>query len=156
MLRLGTVVLLSNLAGVFLATALVGISNVFDPAVKEAFTSLGLEVMKPSPRLIFLKGIFAGRLIALMVWLLPAAEATRVRIIIILTYFAALGRFSHIIAGSAETFYVVVTGEISFGTYLFGFMLPALAGNSVGGVSLVAALNHAQVISGRSGAGDDG
>ncbi len=151
-LRLWTVVLLSNLAGVFLATALIGMSDVFDPGVKAAFTDLGLEAMKPPPGLIFLKAIFAGWLIALMVWLLPAAEAARVRIIIILTYFVALGQFSHIIAGSAETFYLVVAGDISFGRYLLGFMLPTLAGNTVGGVSLVAALNHAQVISGRSGA----
>jgi formate-nitrite transporter family protein len=44
--------------------------------------------------------IFAGWLIALMVWLLPAAEANRVQVIVIVTYGVALGSFAHVIAGA--------------------------------------------------------
>lgn len=148
-LRLWAVVLASNLAGVFLATWVIAATGVFEPSVKAAFLGIGREAMHPAGSLIFLKGIFAGWLIALMVWLLPAAEAARVRIIIILTYFVALGQFSHIIAGTSETFYLVVAGHETFGRYVAHYMLPTLAGNTVGGVSLVAALNHAQVIAGK-------
>ncbi len=147
-LRLWSVVLLSNLAGVFLVTSVLGITEVFPGEVKAAFSAIGREAFSPAPGLIFLRGIFARWMIALMVWLLPAAEAARVRIIII-TYFVALGQFSHIIAGTAETFYLVVTGDVPFGGYVSGYMLPTLARNTLGGVSLVAALNHAQVIAGK-------
>jgi hypothetical protein len=37
-----------------------------------------------------------------MVWLLPGAKSARLFVIILLTYIVALGRFSHIIAGSVE------------------------------------------------------
>ena len=36
-------------------------------------------------------------------------------------------------------------GAIGWGDYLLGFLVPALIGNSIGGVVFVALLNHAQV-----------
>jgi len=36
-------------------------------------------------------------------------------------------------------------GAISWGDYLVRFLVPALIGNSIGGVVFVAMLNHAQV-----------
>ena len=80
-----------------------------------------------------------------MVWLLPASQSTRLHIIILITYLVALGGFAHIIAGSVDVLYLVNTGAVSWLTYLWGFMLPTLLGNIIGGVSLVAALNYAQV-----------
>jgi formate/nitrite transporter FocA (FNT family) len=59
-----------------------------------------------------------------------------------------IGQFAHVIAGSVETLFLVATAQRSVGTYLTGFLAPALAGNVVGGVSLVAALAHAQFVAG--------
>ncbi len=72
-------------------------------------------------------------------------------IIIIITYIVALGGFAHIIAGSVDVLYLVNIGAISWLTYLFGFMLPTLIGNVIGGCSLVAVLNFAQVAGERVG-----
>jgi formate/nitrite transporter FocA (FNT family) len=44
--------------------------------------------------------------------------------------------------------YLVARGDLSAWRYLGGFLLPAFLGNSIGGVSLVAAVNHAQVVAG--------
>jgi formate-nitrite transporter family protein len=44
-----------------------------------------------------------------------------------------------------DVLYLVNTGAVSWLTSLFGFMVPTLLGNIIGGVSLVAALNYAQV-----------
>jgi formate/nitrite transporter FocA (FNT family) len=76
------------------------------------------------------------------------AETARVHIIIILTYVVALGGFAHIIAGSVEVLYSVGVGSLAWTTFLWGFFLPTLLGNCIGGVSLVAALNYAQVSAG--------
>jgi formate/nitrite transporter FocA (FNT family) len=43
-------------------------------------------------------------------------------------------------------FSLVVTKSISWGTYVGQFFLPTLLGNVVGGLALVAALGHAQVV----------
>jgi hypothetical protein len=45
-------------------------------------------------------------------------------------------------------FFLVVTKSISWGTYVGQFFLPSLLGNVVGGLALVAALGHAQVVAG--------
>ena len=91
-------------------------------------------------------GVFAGWLIALMVWLLPFAQTSRVSVIIIVTYIVGLGRLSHVIAGSIETLFLVARGELSAGGYVVRYLLPSLVGNIIGGVSLVAAVAHAQYV----------
>ena len=85
-----------------------------------------------------------------MVWLLPGAESARVGIIIILTYLIGIGGFNHIVAGSTTLFYLIVIKSLSWSSYLTHFFFPTLLGNIVGGVSLVAALGHAQVAGGKS------
>ena len=62
-----------------------------------------------------------------------------------------LRRAPHIIEGSVDVLYLVNLGAVSWGTYFIGFMLPTLIGNIIGGVSLVAALNFAQVASDKIG-----
>jgi len=99
-----------------------------------------------------LRGIYAGWLIALMVWLLPFAESARVWVIGIITYIVGLGGFAHIIAGSVEAFFMTLLGKASVAELFMGFIIPALLGNAIGGVSLVAAINHAQVVAGSEGA----
>jgi formate/nitrite transporter FocA (FNT family) len=42
--------------------------------------------------------------------------------------------------------YVVASGGMSWLQYLGGYLLPVFIGNVVGGVSLVAVLNYAQVV----------
>jgi hypothetical protein len=57
---------------------------------------------------------------------------------------------THIIAGSTTMFYLVATHSISLGAYFMHSFWPTLFGNSIGGVSMVAALGHAQVVGGKS------
>lgn len=155
--NLETVIAVARLWGVVLATNILGVwlfalalrDPVFEPGLLGVFRDIGLESMAPGTLPILLKGIFAGWLIALMVWLLPASEGGRVPTIVIITYLVGLGKMSHIIAGSVETIFLATSGEIPYLRYLSGYMLPALAGNVIGGIALVAALNHAQVVAGR-------
>ncbi|GFO66520.1 hypothetical protein GMLC_00990 [Geomonas limicola] len=147
-LRLWSIVLTANLVGAYCFT--LGLrAPLFKSEVLQAFQDIGREAMVPTPLTHFLMAIFSGWLIALMVWLLPSAEGSKVGIIVIITYVVALGGFSHVIAGSVETLYLVVNGLLGFADFLLTFLLPTLLGNIVGGVSLVAALNHAQVVAGK-------
>ena len=143
-LRLWSVVLAANVAGAFLFTFVLARSELFEPHVREAFGEIGREALQGWWGLAFPKGVFAGWLIAMMVWMLPASESARFFVVVVMTYLVALGKFAHVVAGSADTFYVVLTGGAGWGDYL-GWFLPTLAGNIVGGTTLVAALGHAQV-----------
>ena len=60
----------------------------------------------------------------------------------------ALAGLTHIIAGSVEVLFLVMVGVKSWGPSASGYMLPTLIGNIIGGVSLTAAVNHAQAVAG--------
>ena len=143
--RLWTIVLLANLVGAFVFAAIIAHASIFPSTVNASITEIARHSLRGDFNSTLLRGIFAGWLIALMVWLLPGASNSRPLIIIIITYIVALGGFAHIIVGSAEAFYLVSIGAASWLTYFAGFMLPTLIGNIIGGISLVAALNFAQV-----------
>ena len=148
-LRLWSVVLVTNLLGTCLFAACVARIHLFDPDVVQALTDIGVSHTGAAFSTVFVRAIFAGWLIAMMVWLLPGAESARVYIIIILTYVIGLGQFNHIIAGSTTLFYLVWRGALSWGVYFWTFFVPTLLGNIVGGVALVAALGHGQVVGGK-------
>ncbi len=147
-LRLWVVVLAANLLGGLLVAWGLAQTGVFPDSVSECFREIGREHLQPGFELHFTRAIFAGWLIALMIWLLPFAETGRVWVILLITYVVGLGEFSHIIAGSIPVFLLAASGEASWGQALLGFNLPTLLGNIVGGVMLVAVLNHAQVVAG--------
>ncbi|MBK1882077.1 formate/nitrite transporter family protein [Luteolibacter pohnpeiensis] len=142
--RLWGIVLLANLSGGFAFAWIAAHGDVFDPSVREEFAKIGREAMAHSFGVTMVRAVFAGWLIAMMVWLMPFAEVARVWVIIIISYVVGIGHFAHIIAGSIESFYLVVTSEISIWKSLGSFVIPTLLGNIVGGVALVSALAHAQ------------
>ena len=152
-LRLWCTVLIANLLGALVFAWVTVCTSAFDPTIQAMFVELGREAMTNGPATTALRAIFAGWLVALMVWLLPFAEAARVWVIILLTYLIALGGFAHVIAGAVETFAAAAAGEAGWTSVLLGYLVPTLIGNIVGGVTLVAMVNHAQVTAG--GDGDD-
>ena len=148
MLSLQATVLFGNILGALIFAMLIGWSHFLEPKTYEAFTEIGHEALRNTFLQTLLSGIFAGWLIALMVWMLPAASANQIATVSIMTYLVGLGGLAHIIVGSVEVFYLVVTAEAGIGTYFTRFFLPALIGNVLGGFIMVTWLNHAQVTSG--------
>ncbi|MFC6224729.1 formate/nitrite transporter family protein [Hymenobacter artigasi] len=145
-LRLWGVVLVANLLGCLALALVVAHSDAFEPAIRAEFAHMGQEELAPSFGTVLLRGIFAGWMIALMVWILPFADTGRIWVIIIITYVVGICHFSHVIAGTVEVFTLAASGGASWGQVLGGFTVPALLGNILGGVLLVAGLNHAQVV----------
>jgi formate/nitrite transporter FocA (FNT family) len=145
-LRLWSVVLVANLLGCLALALVVENTGTFEPAIRAEFTHMGHEVLAPSFGIVMIRGIFAGWMIALMVWILPFAGTGRIWVIILITYVVGICHFSHVIAGTIEVFTLAATGEVSWGQALVGFTVPALLGNILGGVLLVAGLNNAQVV----------
>jgi formate/nitrite transporter FocA (FNT family) len=144
--RLWAVVLLANVLGTWLFAAMLSYTAILGPQVAGAAVDLARETVKSDFADTFVKAVFAGWLIALMVWLLPSAETARLWVIIIITYVVAIGAFSHIIAGSVECAYLVLIGQAGVQDYANRFFLPTLLGNITGGVALVAVLNYGQVV----------
>lgn len=141
-------VLVANLLGALAAALAVAHTGSFGPHALEAFAELGRKALEPGFGTLLVRGVFAGWLIALMVWLLPFAESARVWVIVIITYVVGLGEFSHIVAGSVETFTAAAAGQVAWPTVLGGYVVPTLAGNVICGATPAAMLNHAQVVAG--------
>ena len=149
-LRLWGIVLLANLLGALCVAWVLGHSAVFEPNVRRAFAEIGNQAIANEFGTTLVRGIFAGWLIAFVVWLMPATPNNRFWVILFLTWLVGVGNLSHIIAGSVETLYVVTTGLATWNQYFFNFMFPALIGNMIGGISLVGLINHAQLVAGKS------
>jgi formate-nitrite transporter family protein len=147
-IRLWTVVLLANLAGAHLFAWVVGTTPMFLPEVRSAMLALAKEAANVTFGEAILRGIFAGWLIAMVVWMLAAVDTGRIAIIVFMTYIVGLASLTHIIAGSVEVLFLVMVGAKSWGSVVAGYMLPTLIGNIIGGVSLTAAINHAQAVAG--------
>ena len=143
LVRFWTVVLITNILGTLIFARLLAIDGVFDEPVRAALSSIARDSVTGPFWPTLLKAVLAGWLIALMVWLLPSARSAKLFVILLLTYVVAVGRFSHVIAGSVEAFFAVFTGQASVYEYLIGFFVPTIIGNTIGGVALVALLNHA-------------
>ena len=144
-IRYWAIVFAANIVGTILIAAAVCIPGVFPSDLLNAFADLGSKAVEPGILGVLIKGVFAGWLIALMVWLMPAASSAKFFVIIAVTWLIAAAHFSHVIAGSVEGAFASIHGDIGWETYLIGFLLPAFIGNSIGGVVFVALLNHAQV-----------
>jgi formate/nitrite transporter FocA (FNT family) len=145
MLRLWGIVLAGNLVGCVLFASFLVYSNALTPEISDALVALGTKLMTNTPSEMFVKAIVSGWLIAALVWMLPSSEGTEIFVITLITYLIALGGLTHVVAGSAETLYLWLSGHESFARVLFVFFLPTLAGNVFGGTLMFAVLSYAQV-----------
>ena len=143
--RYWSIVFVANIIGTLLFAAAASAPHLFSPEATQAFTKLGAKAVEPGFMMVLIKAVFAGWLIALMVWLMPAAASAKFIVIVATTWLIAVAEFSHVIAGSAEAAFAAIQGAVGWDAYFLDFLLPALIGNSIGGVVFVALLNHAQV-----------
>lgn len=148
-LRLWGVVLATNVVGTFLFAFTIAKIHFLDPRLQQSILETSQAHLGPSFWITLFRAVFAGWLIALMVWMLPDAASSRVTVIIIITYLISISHLSHIIAGSTSTFFLVASGNLSIEQYWITFFVPTLIGNILGGTSLVAALAHGQVVGGK-------
>jgi formate-nitrite transporter family protein len=144
-LRLWTVVFVANMLGTLLFALALGRLAVVGPETQHALSDLAREAMRFDFWVTLLHAVYAGWIIALLVWMLPAAETAKIPVIVLMTWLIGVAGFAHVIAGSSEVFYAAWRGEATWGEATLGYVLPSLIGNMAGGIMLVAAVNHAQV-----------
>ncbi|MET0366381.1 MAG: formate/nitrite transporter family protein [Sphingobium sp.] len=145
LLRLWTCVLLANLVGVALVSALMAGEVVLSLEQRQAALDIlgKLEVQEGLKTLTL--GIPAGFIMAALAWVLPNAKGSEFWVIFLLTYVIALGGFSHVVTGSSQASFLWLSGRMSFVEMMTDFTLPALAGNIIGGTGLFAVLAHGQI-----------
>ncbi len=143
--RLWTIVLSANVVGAFFIASLFAYGGILSDDVFKAMVDLSHHATGMPAMEGLLKGIPAGILIAAIVWMLPSSQGSEVAVIVIFTWLIALGDFTHIVAGSVEMAFLVVLGELGFLQAAFGFFVPVLIGNVIGGTVIFTMLTWAQV-----------
>jgi formate-nitrite transporter family protein len=147
LLRLWAIVLPLNLIGALIFAEVVAHTQVVEPKLAGPLLDAARISTEGGAQLVFYKGIWAGWLIALMAWLIAATRDTTAQIILVWLTTAPIAAFGfrHSIAGAVEAFYRAAAGDAPWTQMIFSFEIPAIVGNIIGGVVLVALLNHGQV-----------
>jgi formate-nitrite transporter family protein len=145
MLRLWSIVLIANVFGAGMIAWAIARTDVFGPEVHAACAEVAMLTVKGKWSTVLLRGLFAGWIIAMMVWMMPASDSSRPAIIIFMTYLVALGELPHVVVSSVDGVYLIASGMLSWKGFAT-FLVPTAIGNTLGGVLLVAFFNHAQVI----------
>lgn len=143
--RLWGLAIVANLAGTLATAAMLVHGGLIDGEQLAAAVKVATPLLDHDAWATLLRGIPAGFFIASIAWILPNARGSEFWVVFLVTYVVGVGGFSHVVAGSAEAWLLALTGKASFGWALTGFILPALAGNILGGTGLFAVLAHGQV-----------
>ena len=145
-IRLWGIVFAANLVGCAAAAWVLAHGHIVPDERFAGILAVSRDFAEATPVEHFARGIPAGFIVAALVWLLPRMKsAGEVLIIVILTYMIGLGDMSHVVAGATELFILVARGELAPVAALVDGILPALAGNVLGGTGIFSALAYAQV-----------
>lgn len=147
-LRLWSVVLASNLLGALLAAAAISYTRVLDAGTFELLLHEVVGKMGNDAVSTTLYAVYGGWVVALMAWLVAASRDTIGKAFVIwaTAILIPAGSLPHSVAGSAEILIGVLSGKVFWIDYLTSFLIPAVLGNTIGGVFFVALLNYAQII----------
>lgn len=143
--RLWAIVFGANMAGTFVAALFNVQLHMVGRPLLDGMLEVSDALLAKSPPGLLLQGIPAGFLIASVAWIRAGINNGEFWMVLAVTSAIALGDFTHVVAGAAETFLLLLAGKVGLGHALFGMILPALAGNVIGGSGLFALLAHAQV-----------
>ncbi|MFO7834662.1 MAG: formate/nitrite transporter family protein [Halohasta sp.] len=95
---------------------------------------------------LFFKAVFAGLIVAGVVWVGFAAGDTVSRLLVVYLAFLAIpnGNLFHVVVSFTEVIYLVLETNYSLLVGMRSFVLPVLLGNTLGGVVLVTVVNYFQ------------
>jgi formate/nitrite transporter FocA (FNT family) len=155
-LRLWVVVYCANVLGVLLFAALMTEVHTIPRPAEEQLVELGRNALTNTFGHVFWTAVIGGWLIALVAWLVEGAAEPAGQIVLIwlLTFLVGIGAFAHCVVTTGEALAAVLDGAASGGSFV-RWLAAATAGNTVGGVLIVALLNYGQVAAGKGETGPD-
>lgn len=144
--RIWGLVLFANAVGAIVGALVLANTGVLTPEAVEVAATFGTEGIETGWWTLFHKGVFAGFIVAGVVWIDYAARDTISRLVLVYLAFLAIpaGGLYHSVVSITDMFFLVFEGQLRVVPGLVEFVLPVLLGNTVGGVVLVTAVNYAQ------------
>ena len=146
LLRHWGIVLAGNFAGGTVGAIVLTWGGVFDPATEAEALYLSQKWIEVGWWPLFFKAIFAGLIVAGVVWVGYAVQDTISRVVFTYLAFLAVptGNLFHVVVSYTEMVYLVFHGLLNPIVGVTEFVAPVLLGNTVGGVVLVTLVNYFQ------------
>ncbi|RBI59680.1 formate transporter [halophilic archaeon] len=146
LLRHWLIVLCGNFTGGAIGAAALTWGSVFSPEAATAALNHAEHGLKTPLVALFFKAMFAGLIVAGVVWVVYASRDTISRLVVVYLAFLAvpLGGLFHVVVSFTELVYLVLAGDIGLIFGLTQFVGPVLLGNTLGGVILVTVVNYFQ------------
>ncbi|WP_273836830.1 formate/nitrite transporter family protein [Halococcus sp. PRR34] len=146
LLRHWLIVLAGNFAGGAVGAAVLAWGGVFTPEAAAAAIQLGEHGVETPWWSTFFKAIFAGLIVAGVVWVEYASRDTISRLVVVYLAFLSipLGDLFHVVTSFTEMLYVVFAGDLGLIVGMTQFVIPVLLGNTLGGIVLVTVVNYFQ------------
>ncbi|WP_049972289.1 formate/nitrite transporter family protein [Haladaptatus cibarius] len=146
LLRHWLIVLGGNFAGGAIGAVALTWGDVFSPEAKRAALSHAEHGIETPAASLFAKAVFAGLIVAGVVWVVYASRDTISRLVVIYLAFLAipLGDLFHVVVSFTELVYLVLAADVALSVGITQFVGPVLLGNTVGGVVLVTVVNYFQ------------
>jgi len=140
------IVLFANVIGATAFAYILATTGVLEPEAVAVARDIGLHGLETSWGDLFVKGVFAGWLVAGMVWIIHAVRESMTRFlsVYLIMFLIPTADLYHCVVGACEAMYIVFIGEATLARAAGDFFLPIVLGNTLGGVLLVAILNYGQ------------
>ncbi len=144
--RLWAIVFTMNLVGAFIFAMLAVLTGALDESVQSELVSNGVKYTDGSFIDTFWSAVVVGFLLATVAWLVEGCDTVTGRVAVIwsLTFIVSLASLDHCIATTVTAFCSLLEGELAIGETL-AWLTPAVLGNVLGGVIIVASINYGQV-----------
>jgi formate/nitrite transporter FocA (FNT family) len=143
--RLWGIVFLTNQLGAFIAALCCLVFDLTSPQLTAAMLDVGRPMLERGFIDTMMQAIPAGFLMAAIAWMMVAAKTNHFWLVLILTYVIAIGGFAHVIASAVDAYLLALVGDAPPLWPIYGFVVPALIGNVVGGTGLFALFTFAQI-----------
>ncbi|MDQ3758758.1 MAG: formate/nitrite transporter family protein [Actinomycetota bacterium] len=144
--RLWAIVFPMNLAGAFIFAVLVVLTGALAEPIQSEIVANGVKYTEGNFIDTFWSAVIVGFLLATVAWLVEGCDTVTGRVAVIwsLTFFVSLASLDHCVATTVTAFAALLDGELAVGETL-GWLAPAVLGNVLGGVIIVASINYGQV-----------
>jgi len=146
-LRVWALVLAGTVSGAAVGAFVLAETGVFDATSAATAVEIGQAGIETGWWDLVFKAVFAGWLVAGVVWLEHAVRdsVSRVLLVYIVIYTIPATGLYHVVVSFCDVAYLVFVGRESLLTGLWEFVIPVLFGNTIGGVFLVTVLNFGQL-----------
>ncbi|GAB3668391.1 formate/nitrite transporter family protein [Halopiger thermotolerans] len=148
LLTVWTIVLVGNVVGGAVGAFVLASTGVLSADATATAVVLAESGIETDRWATFFKGMFAGLIVAGLVWLDYAAQETSARLLQVYVAFLAipLGDLYHVVVSATEVAFLAFRGHPALATGITEFVLPVLLGNTIGGVVLVTVVNYFQAV----------